>query len=88
MTERHTGEYLARELKALLKSFGIEKKVRLLICCILHGDLHFHKILSITCDNATNNDTMIKAIDLDGFRGAESRIRCFPHILNLSVKVL
>jgi hypothetical protein len=30
---------------------------------------------------------MIKAIDLDGFRGAESRVRCFPHILNLSVKV-
>ena len=30
---------------------------------------------------------MIEAIDLEGFRGAESRIRCFPHILNLAVKV-
>jgi len=69
MSGRHTGEYLARELEALLKSFGIEKKV-----------------LTITCDNASNNDAMIKALNLEGFRGAESRIRCFPHILNLAVK--
>jgi hypothetical protein len=27
MSERHTGEYLAWELEALLKSFGIEKQV-------------------------------------------------------------
>ena len=46
------------------------------------------KILSIVCDNASNNDTMIEAINLDGFRGAESHVWCFPHILNLSVKVL
>jgi hypothetical protein len=39
------------------------------------------------CDNASNNDTMIAALDLDGFRGAECRVRCFPHILNLAVKV-
>jgi len=31
MSGRHTGRYLARELKALLKSFGIEKKVCLLL---------------------------------------------------------
>ena len=30
---------------------------------------------------------MIKALNLEGFRGAESRIHCFPHILNLAVKV-
>jgi hypothetical protein len=30
MTGRHTGKYLARVLEELLKSFGIEKKVRLL----------------------------------------------------------
>lgn len=71
MSGRHTGRYLARELEALLTSFGIQKK-----------------ILSITCDNASNNDTMIQAINLEGFRGVESRVRCFPHILNLSVKVL
>lgn len=31
---------------------------------------------------------MINDLELDGFRGAESRVRCFPHILNLSVKVM
>jgi hypothetical protein len=71
MSGCHTGRHLARELEALLKSFGIEKK-----------------ILSITCDNASNNDTMIQALNLGGFHGAESCVRCFPHILNLSVKVL
>ena len=30
---------------------------------------------------------MIKALNLEGFRGAKGRTRCFPHILNLSVKV-
>ena len=31
MSGQHTGRYLAQELKALLKSFGIEKKVCLLL---------------------------------------------------------
>jgi hypothetical protein len=31
MSGRHTGKYLARELEALLRSFGIEKKVRPLL---------------------------------------------------------
>ena len=31
MSGRHTGRYLAQELEALLKSFGIEKKVCLLL---------------------------------------------------------
>ena len=31
MSGRHTGVHLARELKALVKSFGIENKVRLLL---------------------------------------------------------
>jgi hypothetical protein len=30
---------------------------------------------------------MIEALNLEGFQGAESRIRCFAHIFNLSVKV-
>ena len=47
-----------------------------------------NKIVTIVCDNASNNDTMIKELDLEGFRGTGGRIQCFPHILNLSVKVL
>ena len=82
MTGRHTGEHLTRELEVLVKTFGIEKKVQFFILIIYlatYGRLN--EILSIVCDNASNNDTMIEAIDLEGFRGAESRTRCFPHIV-------
>ncbi len=35
MSGRHTGEHLARELEALLKSFGIEKKVSIVVLSFL-----------------------------------------------------
>ena len=31
---------------------------------------------------------MIDSIDLEGFCGIGGRIQCFPHILNLVVKVM
>ena len=42
----------------------------------------------ITCDNASNNDTMIEelAILIDDFAGAANQTRCFLHVLNLVVK--
>ncbi len=47
-----------------------------------------YQILSITCDNATNNDKMIERLAgrLEDFPGAPNRARCFTHILNLVVK--
>ena len=48
------------------------------------------QILSITCDNASNNDTMIEhlATLLDNYPGAANRTRCFAHILNLVAKCI
>jgi len=48
----------------------------------------FIQILSIACDNATNNDAMIEELKylLDDFPGSANRCRCFTHILNLVVK--
>ena len=46
------------------------------------------KILGITADNASNNDTLVA--NLEGLGGANSvrtHIRCFAHIWNLVVKV-
>src|SRR5208282_5497461 len=42
----------------------------------------------MTCDNASNNDTMISelAYILDDFPGASNQTRCFAHILNLVLK--
>ncbi|KAJ8515393.1 hypothetical protein ONZ45_g7180 [Pleurotus djamor] len=49
-----------------------------------------NKILSITCDNASANDTMIEEIaDLVlKYKGEENRVRCFAHIINLVAKSL
>lgn len=46
------------------------------------------QILSITCDNASNNDTMINELArlVDDFPGPANQTRCFLHILNLVVK--
>jgi hypothetical protein len=46
------------------------------------------QILSVTCDNASNNDTMIQHLStlIEYFPGAANQTRCFAHILNLVVK--
>ncbi|KAG1745065.1 uncharacterized protein EDB91DRAFT_1038696, partial [Suillus paluster] len=48
------------------------------------------QILSITCDNASNNDVMIR--ELSGkvleFSGATTHMRCFLHMVNLVAKLL
>ena len=88
MSGRHTGEHLAWELKALLKSFGIENKVSIFVLTFSpHTYYVSHKILMIVCDNASNNDVMIRELELEGFRGTKGHVRCFVHILNLAVKV-
>ncbi len=48
------------------------------------------KILSITCDNATNNDTVVDDLTdrLLEYPSEEHRTRCFAHVVNLVVKSL
>src|ERR1700721_1605940 len=50
---------------------------------------HNTQILSVTCNNASCNDTMIDALadDLPDFSQA-NRTRCFLHIVNLIEKTL
>lgn len=45
-------------------------------------------MLSLTCDNASNNDKMVEILEvlIDDFPGAANQIRCFLHIINLVVK--
>ena len=46
------------------------------------------KILAITCDNASNNDTLVTELELSGGANSErTRVRCFAHVWNLVVKV-
>ena len=46
------------------------------------------QVLSVTCDNASPNDTMTDelAVLLEEFPGSANRTRCFTHILNLVAK--
>jgi hypothetical protein len=45
-------------------------------------------MLSIMCDNASNNDAMVKhlATLVENFPGPANQTRCFTHILNLVAK--
>src|ERR1700678_2738227 len=49
---------------------------------------NLQQILSVTSDNASNNDKMVESLAdrLDNFPGAASQTRCFLHILNLTAK--
>ena|SRR5260221_9425465 len=49
---------------------------------------YFVQILSVTADNASNNNKMIERLTelIDGFPGAANQTRCFTHILNLVAK--
>ena len=48
-----------------------------------------HQFLGVTCDNASNNDTMVTELDyqIDEFSEV-NRIRCFLHIVNLIARVM
>ena len=61
--------------------------VRFNLCSELHL-LTFFQLLSVTCDNAAPNDTMIDELAelLEEFPGVANRTRCFTHILNLVAK--
>jgi len=51
---------------------------------------HERQILSITCDNASSNDTMTDHLEdlIEAFPGQANRTRCFAHIINLVAKSL
>ncbi|RDX40980.1 hypothetical protein OH76DRAFT_1300621, partial [Lentinus brumalis] len=46
--------------------------------------------MNVTCDNASNNDTMVEHLGtlVPAFQGDFHRTRCFAHIINLVVKSL
>ncbi|QRV97807.1 hAT family dimerization protein [Ceratobasidium sp. AG-Ba] len=75
----HSGENLGRILFAILNEFGLTNK----------------KLGHITLDNASNNNTLMEELEivfkqqgLFTFGRTLNRIRCFPHVINLSVTTL
>ena len=75
----------------MLKSWQLHTSLNLAVAftAVLQDFDIEHKILSVTCDNASNNDTMVTEMDkmLISF-SAVNCTQCFAHIINLVSKSL
>ena len=91
VAKSHSSVNLAKAFANVLEEFGIEDKVssrlhnRILVD-LLH--VFSSQILSVTCDNASNNNTMVEhlATLVENFPSTANQTRCFTHILNLVAK--
>lgn len=60
--------------------------------CLDRFDISLSKVLGVTIDNVSSNDTFISCLEAHGikvgvhFTSKENRLRCMPHVLNLSVQ--
>ena len=86
----HTGVNLAAAFARILKEFGIEHKVSVRFLEMRRTGTYvgcIYKIKAVTCDNASNKDTMIEELGMEEnllvFEGVAARVRCFLHILNI-----
>jgi hypothetical protein len=91
VAESHTGVVLSETFVEVLKAFDIEKKVRYLVAFECEPNVAYsleRQVLSITADNASNNDTMFAHLEtvLPDFPGAINQTRCFAHTVNLCAK--
>ena len=91
VVESHMGVILGETFVKVLKAFDIEKKVRYLVAFECEPNIAYSlewQVLSITADNASNNDTMFAHLErvLLDFLGAINQTRCFAHTVNLCAK--
>jgi hypothetical protein len=90
----HTGENLAIAFAKVLELFGIKDKVRRVSDLNTKGTdtylSYLEQILSLTTDNASNNDTMVHHLAelLNNFPGPANQTRCFAHTLSISAKAV
>lgn len=60
--------------------------------CLKRFEIPISKVLALTMDNVGSNDTFMEFLTKHGIKvgvhmsSAENRVRCMPHILNLSVQ--
>lgn len=88
VAKSHSGVNLAEAFAKVLKEFGITDKVSYLTLQTTFNLPLMFQLLSITCDNASNNDKMIEHLSIlvENFPGPANQTRCFTHILNLVAK--
>lgn len=60
--------------------------------CLQRYEIPLSKVLGVTIDNASANDTFMSCLEVHGIKvgthisSVENRVRCMPHILNLCVQ--
>lgn len=54
--------------------------------CLTRLEIPFSKILAITLDNASNNDTFFDWLEDHGISAVTNQMRCMAHIINLAVQ--
>jgi hypothetical protein len=91
VVESHMGVILSETFVEVLKAFDIEKKVRYLEVFKCKPNVAYSlewQVLSITANNASNNDTMFVHLEtvLPDFLGAIDQTQCFAHTVNLCAK--
>lgn len=82
---------MATVFAEMLEDFKLTEKVSLVLLTLHVWDKQLRvQILSVTCDNASNNDAMIEELQelIPEFAGSASHTRCFLHIVNLVAKSL
>lgn len=65
---------------------------KMFLGCLQRYEIPLSKVLGVTIDNATPNDTFMSNLEKHGIKigshisAQENRVRCMPHILNLCVQ--
>lgn len=92
----HTGENLANGLIAVLENLGIAGNVIINLHAFYPVNVEvlqfmFFQISTITTDSASNNGTLVRALEAYFTEHSmphikNSQVRCFLHVLNLGVQ--
>jgi hypothetical protein len=84
----HSGANLANAVWQTIQLYGLEKKVDPTTLAFMQ--LTLEKLVAIIADNATDNDTLVRALE-ELFRkvgipfvAKNARLRCMPHTTHLS----
>lgn len=65
---------------------------KIFLDCLKRFEIPLTKVLGVTVDNVSSNDTFMACLEKHGIKAdicissSENRVRCMPHILNLSVQ--
>jgi hypothetical protein len=88
VAKSHSGVNLAAAFIGVLKDFKIDHKV-IVVLLRWFWALNNSQMLSVTCDNASCNNTMVAEINEQVEEFSEvNHIQCFMHIVNLVAKSL